>query len=623
MKKFEEKELRAFESYKKKYENARNAYSSKLTKMDEYEDLINGTKKIGTVPGKKAKDATFVRNIVYELIEAQVDNSIPYPKVTALKERLTDNAVKLENKLRNDLDKFDFEVMNDMQERITPGQGGSLIWIEWDNFKRTHNTVGDLDIRILHPKQFIPQDGVYEIDEMDYFFILLSQTKDYIKNRYDVDVEDEGEELPELRGKDEDSADDKVTQIICYFKNKDGCIGRLSWVNDTLLEFLDDYQARKLRRCKKCGEVCMNKVCNCGSKKFEMVTEEYEIIDDDLVLREEKNEDGSIVPTLVLEKGTKVKYYKPDIYPVVLRRNTSKYGSFLGESDVEVIKDMQNELKKIDTDTIEKLLTGGSFFTVPKGMKTKTTDDNFKVVEIENAAEKAMIDTYTAQADVSRNYEQGDRLYQIARNLLGITDSFQGRRDPTATSGTAKEFAAKQTAGRLESKKIMKNACYGKVFEIMAKMYIAFADEPRPVYNEDEKGNVVFEELSKYDFIDIDEAGEYYYNLDYLFATDPSGSLASSREAMWQETRMNFEKGCFGDPTDFNSLMMFWTLMATLHYPGANRIKKQLEEQIEKQKQEQIEAQQRAAAAMEQEQLLKGAVEGNVQMQNAEFTMQN
>ena len=154
----------------------------------------------------------------------------------------------------------------------------------------------------------------------------------------------------------------------------------------------------------------------------------------------------------------------------------------------------------------------------------------------------------------------------------------------------------------------------------MAKMYIAIADEPRPVYNEDEKGNVVYEEFSKYDFIDIDEAGEYYYNVDYLFSTDPSGSLASSREAMWQETRMNFEKGCFGNPTETDALMMFWTLMATLHYPGANRIKKQLEDKIEKQKKEQMEAQQRAAAAMEQEQILKAQAES---MQNSQFPMQN
>jgi hypothetical protein len=617
MEKYSEKEMRRFESFKNKYELSRNAYEKNLKKMEEYEDLIKGTKDIKKGENKAKKKATFVRNIVYELIEAQVDNSIPYPKVTALKEKLTDNAVKLENKLRNDLSKYNFELMNDMQERITPGQGGSIVWIEWDNFKRTHNTVGDLDIRILHPKQFIPQDGVYEIEEMDYFFILLSQTKEYIKNRYGVDVSDEDEERPDIRGMGESSAEDKVTQIICYFRNAEGHIGRLSWVNDELLEFLDDYQARKLRRCKKCGEVCVDKVCNCGSKSFEMVEEEYEVISDDMALREHKNEANEIEYEMSIPKGAMIKYYKPDVYPVVLRRNTSKYGSFLGESDVAIISDMQNELKKIDTDTIEKLLTGGSFFTMPKGYKIKTTDENFKIVEIDEPAKKQMFDTFTAQADVSRNYEQGDRLYQIARNLLGITDSFQGRRDPTATSGTAKEFAARQTAGRLESKKIMKNSCYGKIFEIMAKMYIAFADEPRPVYNEDEKGNIMYEEFSKYDFIEVDEAGEYYYNVDYLFSTDPSGSLASSREAMWQETRMNFEKGCFGDPTEAESLMMFWSLMATLHYPGANRIKKQLEDKLERQKQEQMEAQRRATAAMEQEQMLKESI------QNAELTMQN
>ena len=267
MEKFSEKELLRFEGYKNKYETSRTAYADKLKKMEAYEDLINGSKKIEG-KGGKTKDATFVRNIVYELIEAQVDNSVPYPKVSAMKEKNTSNAVRLENKLRNDLDKYRFQNLNDTQERITPGQGGSIVWIEWDNFKRTHNTVGDLDIRLLHPKQFIPQDGVYEIEEMDYFFLLVSQTKEYIKSRYGVDVDEEAEDVPEIRGKDESNADDKVTQVICYFRNTEGHIGRLSWVNDVLIEFMDDYQARKLRRCKKCGEICMDKVCNCGSRSF-------------------------------------------------------------------------------------------------------------------------------------------------------------------------------------------------------------------------------------------------------------------------------------------------------------------------------------------------------------------
>lgn len=609
-KRFSEKENLVFEEFKRKYERSRSAYSSKLKRMDFYENLLSGTKKIENAKGKKASDATYVRNIVYELIEAQVDSTIPQPKVSALKEKYEENARKLENKLRNDLEKFDFEVMNDAQERITPTQGGSFIWVEWDNFKRTHNTVGDFDIRILHPKQFIPQEGVYEIEEMDYFFILLSQTNEYIMQRYGIDVAGETEEEPGIRGTSESAAEDKVTQIISYFRNREGNIGKISWVGNTLLEYMEDYQARKLRRCKKCSEVCIDKQCVCGSKSFMLVSEDYETLREDLALRETVGEDGFMSPELVLPKGTKIKYYKPNIYPVVRRRNTSKFGSFLGESDVEIVKDMQNTLKKIDSDTEEKLLTGGSYFYMPKGKNIRTTDENFKVVEIENPAERDLIGAVTAQADVSRNNEYADRMYQQARNLLGITDSFQGRRDPTATSGTAKEFAARQTAGRLESKKIMKNAAFSKLFEIMAKFYIAFADEPRSVITQNDRGKPVFEEISKYDFIDIDEAGEYYYNVEYLFGIDPSGSLASSREAMWQETRMNFQNGCFGDPAGSDAQLMFWTIMETLHYPSAAKIKAHIEQKVEEEKRQIKIQQEQAQAVMQQEQILAQQIQG-------------
>ena len=71
--------------------------------------------------------------------------------------------------------------------------------MEWDNEVRTHTTRGALSVTLLHPKQFIPQPGVYSIPEMDYFFIQLAQTKDYIKAKYGRDVSAESEEEPAAR----------------------------------------------------------------------------------------------------------------------------------------------------------------------------------------------------------------------------------------------------------------------------------------------------------------------------------------------------------------------------------------------------------------------------------------
>src|SRR5699024_1713889 len=89
---------------------------------------------------------------------------------------------------------------------------------------------------------------------MDYIILKVPQTKEYIKRKYGVDVRDESETEPDVKGSVETStADDMVTQYIAYYRNKKGGIGLYSWVNDTPLEDMEDYQARRLRRCAKCG----------------------------------------------------------------------------------------------------------------------------------------------------------------------------------------------------------------------------------------------------------------------------------------------------------------------------------------------------------------------------------
>ena len=97
-----------------------------------------------------------------------------------------------------------------------------------------------------------------------------------------------------------------------------------------------------------------------------------------------------------------------------------------------------------------------------------------------------MIDVYQFSGDLQYELTYLATVYEEARQVLGITDSFQGRTDPTATSGKAKEFSAAQAAGRLESKRTMKQAAYAQLFELMFKFWLAYSDEPGHQYKDND-----------------------------------------------------------------------------------------------------------------------------------------
>lgn len=297
----------------------------------------------------------------------------------------------------------------------------------------------------------------------------------------------------------------------------------------------------------------------------------------------------------------RIPFYKPDIYPVLLQRNVSVYGRFLGDSDLDKIADQQNTTNRLSAKIIDKLVKSGSYMSLPDDASIKADAEDMKVIRPGNPASAQLINVYDLEGRVQQDMAYLEQVYQEARQTIGITDSFQGRRDATATSGKAKEFAAAQSAGRLESKRVMKDAAYAALFEAMFKFKLAYADEPRPVVSHDDHGNAQYQSFNRYDFLERDEAGEWWWNDQFLFSCDTSAPLASNREAMWQETRMNLQSGAFGDPTQLQTLILFWSKMELLHYPGAGETKAYLEEELKRQQaaaqmQEQMARQQQLAA---------------------------
>lgn len=588
-------ENKKLENWKKKILNDESVYRSVLSSIDEREVLYDGKRTIEKlIDNPKVKITYHLRNICAELVEAQIDSHIPMPKVTARRPGDEPKAKLIEDFLRSELDRLPFEVMNDMAERTMRIQGGTFYLCEWDNAQRTHTTVGELSVSDLNPIQVIPQAGMSgSIEKMDRITVKMSQTKNYIKRRYGIDVEDEGESDPEIRGKSEPEASDIVTQYIVYYRNNNGGIGIYSFVNDTELEDIEDYQARRLEKCKVCGKTknANQSICECGSQSFELQNQDYIEVNEPIIRTGDVN--PIVVPHIEYDEfvapyqaPARVPVYKPDIFPVILIKNVSKNRSFLGGSDIDLIRDQQNTINRIEQKIIDKLIKSGSLLSLPDNAAVTQDENEMTVIRLGSFADKEMIEVFNLQADISADMAYMSQVYEEARQTIGITDSFQGRPDRTATSGKAKEFSASQSAGRFASKKTMKQSGFSTLFEVMFKFALAYSDEPKAVLSKNEKGESEYKVFNKWDFLELDSAGEYWWNDQFTFSCEPTTPLASDREAMWQETRMNFSTGTFGNPQDLSTLVLFWSKMEELHYPGAGSLKKHLEEMAQKQEAE-------------------------------------
>ena len=51
-----------------------------------------------------------------------------------------------------------------------------------------------------------------------------------------------------------------------------------------------------------------------------------------------------------------------------------------------------------------------------------------------------------------------------------LSYAYQGKYDASATSGTAKQYSINQAAGRLESKRTMKNNAYSALFKMIFQL---------------------------------------------------------------------------------------------------------------------------------------------------------
>ena len=327
-----------------------------------------------------------------------------------------------------------------------------------------------------------------------------------------------------------------------------------------------------------------------------------EVIEDGQVVTEKSqrqaiNEDGSValdntngilLPVMTevdvpkMQK-TKLPFYTPNILPIVIRKNTSEEDNLLGQSDCEFVRPQQQAINKLESRIMEKLIGGGVFPIVPEKMNVDLDNSIFKKVFRASPETYSLFGRVDLQVDISRDIAQADRLYDHAKRILGISDSFQGQYDASAQSGVAKQIQVNQSAGRLDSKRQMKNAAYAEIDQIIFQYYLAYADEPRPATFKDAQGRMQNVFFNRYDFVERDEAGEWYYNDEYLFAADSAIDIEKSREMLWEQNRQNFQQGAYGNVELPQTQLIFWQNMEQAHYPWARENVERIKEEIARQ----------------------------------------
>ncbi|MBQ8646763.1 MAG: hypothetical protein IJ484_01315 [Oscillospiraceae bacterium] len=562
---------RAF--WQEKLSRARAAYADELARMERREALYMGERGVQPAPGARtAKPSSNVRNIVYELIESQVDSTIPLPRVQAVHPGDEPLARAVEDFLRSEVQRLDFTVLGDLQERTVPIQGGGFWQVEWDPAGGSHCCLGALAVQPRHPRCLIPQPGVAELEDMDYLFLQSSQTKEAVRRRWGKDVSAAAEEEPDLRP-GEAVSEELVTVNAAYYRGDAGRMGLFVWVEDTTLADWPDWQARSRTVCAGCGSPKTAGVCPvCGGKRFEPASDP-----DEPLLRDVTLPGGEVLRAVVPgQRGfevTRIPSYRPGGYPFVVQRNVRRFGSLLGASDVDVVADQQETIKKLGSKIDEKILKGGSFVTLPQGVGVETTDRELKIIRLKNPAEKALIDVLNVQPDPTRERLALEDNYAWAKSTLGITDAYQGKYDPSAMSGAAKQFSAGQAAGRLESKRRMKNAAFAALYRMMFRHLLAYARQPVPYTAPTADGGVRYAHFDPYDFLRRDAAGQLYWNDEFLFSVDPSATLAANRETLWAMIDLKYQAGAFGPHSDPRSQLRLWTLLAAADWPHAGEMR--------------------------------------------------
>lgn len=543
---------------------------------------------------EKVSDCVY--NIAVEFIEAQVDNNLPQPTVTSKREGFEDCARMIQESIKNDLSDIRINKWCDRNERTTYKHGFSCLEVGWNPNRVTQNYRGEINLTMRHPKQIMPQIGVWDIESMDYIFVITSTTKMAVYERYGIELASEVEQFPEVNYVGAESYSnaqyEKVSEITCWYLDEEGDVGKFTYCLNTVLEDYPKYFYRRADVCEDCGdEKGESDECDkCKGKLFYKKIREYEVIPRDLVLpRMEPAKDilGNPVmdpmtgkpqmKNVVVPKGTRIKYYVPKSLPLLVRVNVPSDFEFGGTSDLDLIRPQYNAMKKILNNLTEKVLRSQHVIAKLKDHKINFSTLIYQVIDCDDIQQLTALRELDLTANIAQDLEALHYLYKSAQGVLGITDSFMGKPDNTAKSGIAKQVQVNQSRGRSASKQANKFDFFKNVFEYMFWMKLSLYDEVRHYSTTDNTGITKYFDFSKYDLLYYCEEQEtWLYNDEFSFSVDEGGGFVKDKQFIFQQALVLYQMQALDK-------LQLWGLLNSINFPKAGEILKNIQEQAEQQ----------------------------------------
>lgn len=526
-----------------------------------------------------------INKLVYEFVESKIDNNIPEPHMKPKYKSDIPLVQVTEDYLKYKVDDIFSKYLNDRSERATYVDGTSWYKVWWDSLDNHYCSSGTPKVEVKLVDQIVPQPGIIDWRKLEYIFELEQVPLARIWDLYHRRITPVSNDAS-MTAKHNEQADlSTITVITCYYLNEERIVGKFSWADHSRQVICNekDWQIRKLRTCTKCGHIVPQapECPVCGNKSFRYKNSEKEILSQDLKViynpydvgetDDESKKDEYKVKDF-LTAGTEIPYYVVRQLPFIPRPAVSSIESLYGISEASILLDSQDVSNKMYTKIVDKTLDSGAVLTKPNRVKINNTGGGIKQVDVRSYEESQMVQLKQIQADTSQDIIAANLMRENAKAASGVTESFQGKYDASATSGKAKEFSAMQAAGRLESLRVMKAAAFSGLYELVFKYLLAFSDDTQKFVKVLPDGNVKEEEWNKYMFLDKDEYGNIYYRDDFKFSSDPAATLATNRVAMWQEINSQFMQGAFGNITDTRTLKLYWNAMDMQQYPLAKLV---------------------------------------------------
>jgi hypothetical protein len=512
-----------------------------------------------------------LQKVAYELVESKVISLLPGPKMSPryYSDIMLVNAT--EALLNHEIDRMLSEEIHDESEHSCLIDGTSWLKVEWDPLDNTNERSGMPKVISCPVDTVYPQPGISDYKKLEYIFELTQLTVATIMDLYGRQVvPNDGSDLVE------------VVQV--YYLNANRQVGHLVYTVDSLIVLANDleWSMRKVRKCNHCGSIVrISDTCPiCGGKKFSYKSTAEEVLSEDLVYIENKfrssesadqNDDTERQNTTkTIPAGTKVPYYLIRQLPFVPKRTTKLPKNIYGISEVKLALEEQDSINKLLNKAEAKSASSKAYVTKLKDTRINDDDEEITYIEIESAQEGQAVQVKQVTADISEELAMMKVLYENSRSSSGVTDTDQGKYDPSAKSGRAKEAQLMASAQRQSSSKIQRNSAYAGVYELIFKYLLAYSDEERSFVALMPDGSSREEVWSKYMFLTKSKQGQLYYRDDFAWSVDSVAYITKDRETMWELIDRDFLNGTTGSEIDpQRALLMYWHMKDQHGYPTA------------------------------------------------------